>query len=173
MIEALRAEGLSLRAIAARLTEQGVATARGDRREAAQVRGVFTEGMGFMTKYDVAISFLASDEPIAKDLYSRLEGLNVFFFPRNQEELAGTDGLESMRSPFINSRVAVVLLRDRWGNTPWTGVEAQAIEDQCLQTQYRGLLFVQLEKTARHPKWLPQTHVRFNMSDFGMERSLG
>ena len=173
MIEALRAEGLSLRAIAARLTEQGVDTARGGRWEAAQVRGVFTEGMGFMAKYDVAISFLASDEPIAKELYTRLEGLNVFFFPRNQEELAGTDGLESMRSPFINSRVAVVLFRDRWGNTPWTGVEAQAIKDQCLGTQFRGLLFVQLEKSARHPEWLPQTHVRFNMSDFGMEQLVG
>jgi hypothetical protein len=104
-----------------------------------------------MKTYDVAISFLLSDEPIAKELYSRLEGLNVFFFPRNQEELAGTDGLESMCSPFINSRVTVVLFRDRWGNTPWTGVEAQAIKDHCLQTPFRALLFVQLEKADRHP----------------------
>jgi DNA invertase Pin-like site-specific DNA recombinase len=44
MIEALRAEGLSLRAIAARLTEQGVQTARGGRWEAAQVRGVLRRG---------------------------------------------------------------------------------------------------------------------------------
>jgi DNA invertase Pin-like site-specific DNA recombinase len=40
MIEALRAEGLTLRAIAARLTEQGVETARGGKWEATQVRGV-------------------------------------------------------------------------------------------------------------------------------------
>jgi DNA invertase Pin-like site-specific DNA recombinase len=40
MIEGYRAEGLSLRAIAAKLTERGVATARGGRWEAAQVRGV-------------------------------------------------------------------------------------------------------------------------------------
>jgi DNA invertase Pin-like site-specific DNA recombinase len=44
-IEALRAEGLSLRAIAARLTEQGVETARGGRWEAAQVRGVLQRGV--------------------------------------------------------------------------------------------------------------------------------
>jgi hypothetical protein len=40
MIEGLRAEGLSLRAIAAKLTERGVETARGGRWEAAQVCGV-------------------------------------------------------------------------------------------------------------------------------------
>ena len=40
MIEALRAEGLTLRAIAARLTELGVETARGGKWEATQVRGV-------------------------------------------------------------------------------------------------------------------------------------
>jgi DNA invertase Pin-like site-specific DNA recombinase len=44
MIEALRVEGLSLRAIAARLTERGVETARGGKWEAAQVRGVLLRG---------------------------------------------------------------------------------------------------------------------------------
>ena len=44
MIEGLRAEGLSLRAIAAKLTERGVETARGGRWEAAQVRGVLRRG---------------------------------------------------------------------------------------------------------------------------------
>ncbi len=45
-------------------------------------------------KYDVAISFLASDEPIARELYNGLEGLETFFYPRHQEETAGTDSLE-------------------------------------------------------------------------------
>jgi DNA invertase Pin-like site-specific DNA recombinase len=44
MIAALRAEGLTLRAIAARLTEQGVETARGGKWEATQVRGVLLRG---------------------------------------------------------------------------------------------------------------------------------
>jgi hypothetical protein len=47
-------------------------------------------------KYDVAISFLSKDSHTAAALNDRLsEGLNVFFFPRRQEELAGTEGLES------------------------------------------------------------------------------
>ncbi len=45
--------------------------------------------------YDVAISFLSRDSDFAVDLSNRLGPLNVFCFPRNQEELAGTDGMES------------------------------------------------------------------------------
>ena len=44
MITALRAEGLTLRAIAARLTELGVETARGGKWEATQVRAVLLRG---------------------------------------------------------------------------------------------------------------------------------
>jgi hypothetical protein len=83
--------------------------------------------------FDVAISFLARDERIAAELHSKLaNGLNVFFFPRNQEELAGSNGLESMREPFLNARVVVVLFRAPWGETPWTRVEQTAITDRAL-----------------------------------------
>ena len=52
-------------------------------------------------KYDVAISFLYQDLSLAQALYEKLHaGLEVFFVPENQEVLAGTDGLESMLSPF-------------------------------------------------------------------------
>jgi DNA invertase Pin-like site-specific DNA recombinase len=44
MVEALRGDGLSLRAIAARLTAAGVETARGGKWEAAQVNGVLRRG---------------------------------------------------------------------------------------------------------------------------------
>ena len=67
-------------------------------------------------QYDVAISFLSKDEPIAAAIHHKLtEGLKVFFFLRSQEDLAGTDGLESMRKPFFDeSRVMVVLYREPW-----------------------------------------------------------
>jgi hypothetical protein len=69
-------------------------------------------------KYDVAISFLTRDERVAGEINDLLaEGLNVFFFPRKQEDLAGTNGLESMRERFLTARVAVVLYREPWGNT--------------------------------------------------------
>jgi hypothetical protein len=36
-----------------------------------------------------------------------LGGLNVFFYPHKQEDLIGSNGLESMRAPFLGARVSV------------------------------------------------------------------
>jgi hypothetical protein len=92
-------------------------------------------------QYDVAISFLSEDQTTAAAIYGKLsEGLKVFFFPRNQEELAGTDGLESMRTPFCDdSRVVVVLYREKWGKTPWTRVEETAIKEACFKSGWEQL----------------------------------
>jgi hypothetical protein len=123
----------------------------------------------------VAISFLYQDLNLAQALYDELsKGLDVFFFPRNQEELAGTDGLESMREPFrIESRLNLVLYRPRWGKTPWTAVEETAIKDSCLNTGFKSLFFFSIEPTSDLPKWLPETYVRFNYSDFSLEQAVG
>lgn len=126
-------------------------------------------------KYDVAISFLYQDINLAKALRDQLgDGFEVFFFPRNQEELAGSDGLESMREPFRNeSRINVVLYRPRWGKTPWTAVEEAAIKDSCLDTGFKSLFLFSIELTSDLPKWLPETHVRFNYADFSLEQAAG
>jgi hypothetical protein len=123
---------------------------------------------------DVAISFLAKDEPTAAELYSRLrDGLNVFFFPRNQEELAGTAGLESMRAPFLEARVVVVLFHTPWGETPWTRVEQTAITDRALKDGWDFILFVTLDSTSLIPNWVPNTRIRFNMETYGIEQAVG
>jgi hypothetical protein len=126
-------------------------------------------------KHDVAISFLARDEPTAAAFTGRLGGaLKVFFFPRSQEDLAGTDGLESMRTPFLTeSRVNIVLYREAWGQTPWTRVEETAIKDSCLERGWSSLFFVVLNKNEKLPIWLPNTHVRFNFEDYGIEQAVG
>jgi hypothetical protein len=118
---------------------------------------------------------LAKDEATARALADKLEasGFEVFFFPRNQEELAGTNGMESMRTPFFLSRVNVVMFRDPWGKTPWTGVEQTAITERCLETGWETLMFVQLDDTSAIPKWLPKTHVRFALSAYGLEQLAG
>jgi hypothetical protein len=125
-------------------------------------------------QYDVSISFLSADEPIAAALCSRLsEGLEVFFYPRKQEDLAGSDGMESMRTPFFEgSRVVVVLYREPWGKTPWTRVEETAIKDGCLEHGWRGLFFIMLD-ASEPPTWLPHTHVRYNYAAFGFEGAVG
>jgi|KBSSwiStaDraftv2_1062776.scaffolds.fasta_scaffold123113_3 hypothetical protein len=125
--------------------------------------------------YDVAISFLYEDLSLAQALYDKLsEGLEVFFFPHNQEELAATDGLESMREPFrFQSRLNVVLYRPKWGKTKWTGIEEAAVKESCLDNAYKNLFFLVIEPTNEFPKWLPDTHVRFNYSDFGLDQAIG
>ena len=123
--------------------------------------------------YDVAISFLVADEKTASAIDAQLGGLRVFYYPHNQEELIGSDGLDSMRAPFLSSRVNVVLYRERYGKTPWTGVELAAIKDSCLQTGFRSLLFVQLEKNDAMPNWLPNTHIRCVLGDFTIDQLVG
>ena len=126
-------------------------------------------------KYDVAVSFLSADESIAAALYNRLsDGLEVFFYPRSHEALAGTNGLESMRIPFLSeSCVVVVLYREPWGETPWTRVEQTAIQEGCLKHGWQRLFFIVLDRDSSPPKWLPETHARFNYADFGFEEAVG
>ena len=122
-------------------------------------------------KYDVAISFLAADESIAAELNRQLsETMSVFFFPRRQEELAETDGMESMRRPFYeDSRLIVVLFRESWGKTRWTAIEELAIKDACFNGEWNRLFFVALDRTSTLPGWLPPHYVRYNWEDFGPE----
>jgi hypothetical protein len=124
---------------------------------------------------DVAISFLGKDQRIAGDIAARLaESLKIFYYPRSQEQLAGTDGLESMRVPFVSgARVVVVLYREPWGATEWTRLEESAIKDGCLQRGWSTLMFVQLDKTSKLPVWLPHTHVRFVLEDYGIDQLIG
>ncbi|MGE5110551.1 MAG: TIR domain-containing protein [Acidobacteriaceae bacterium] len=125
-------------------------------------------------KYDVAISFLAPDEPIASALDQELrKSLSVFFFPRKQDELAGTDGMETMRKPFLNANVMVVLYRERWGKTKWTAIEEMAVKESCFNGNWNRLMFVVLDKNSKIPGWIPQSHVRYNYEDFGEEQLLG
>jgi hypothetical protein len=94
------------------------------------------------------------DLSLAQALYDKLsEGLEVFFFPRRQEELAGTDGLESMREPFLHEcRIRLVLYREKWGNTPWTRVEATAIKEACLDQGWDGLFFFMIDSSSAPPE---------------------
>jgi hypothetical protein len=136
----------------------------------------FQEGFTMVQpKYDVAISFLSADESIAAALNSALsDGLDVFFYPQKQEALAGKDGLEAMRMPFlVESRISVVLYREPWGETQWTRVEQTAIQESCLRHGWQRLFFVMLDNTSAAPKWLPTNWVRFNYADFGLEQAVG
>jgi hypothetical protein len=87
--------------------------------------------------------------------------------------LVGTNGIETMRAPFLSARVNVILFRERHGKTPWTGVELSAIQDSCLKSGYDSLVFVQLDKNDKKPDWLPDTHIRCILGDFTVEQLVG
>lgn len=125
-------------------------------------------------EYEVAISFLAQDSSLAENLSGRLkEFCSVFLFTRNQEEMAGTDGLETLAEVFRSkSQLVVILHRQRWGDTPWTRVEAQSIKDRSLEHGWNEILVVKLEKTAENPKGFPSTRIYFDYEVFGFEEML-
>ncbi|HKC17437.1 MAG TPA: hypothetical protein VKC11_12100 [Steroidobacteraceae bacterium] len=79
--------------------------------------------------FDVALSFVSADEPLALQLQGALHPPHsVFVFPKAQEQLAGRDGVEAFRSVFRERAMLVVILyRPPWGDTPWTRVEKGAI----------------------------------------------
>jgi hypothetical protein len=101
-------------------------------------------------------------------LYEQLsENLSVFVYSKKQEQLAGTDGLESFRQAFfLQSRLIVVLFRDDWGKTRWTGIEELAIKDRMFDGGWKSLLFVMLDQKSMYPAWLPETHVRLDYMRF-------
>jgi hypothetical protein len=119
--------------------------------------------------HDIAISFLSGDEPLAVRIHDELtEKLSVFVYSKRQEQLAGTDGLESFRKAFLSdARLVVVLYRDGWGKTRWTAVEELAIKDRIFDGGWNSLLFVMLDEKATPPAWLPKTHIRFNYGSYG------
>jgi len=92
---------------------------------------------------DVAISFKSEDANLATDIRGRLgKSLDTFVYTAKQEELAGTDGLETLRKVFRHrAKLVVILFRSGWGETPWTRVEMEAITDRFLK-QGPGFLFV-------------------------------
>jgi TIR domain len=118
--------------------------------------------------YDVAISFRSEDEPRALELHQQMsENLSVFVYSKRQEELAGTDGLESLRLAFFSqSRLVVVLYRDGWGKTRWTNVEELAIKDRMFNGGWKHLLFVMLDQQSTYPAWLPDTHIRLDYARY-------
>ncbi len=126
-------------------------------------------------KYDIAISFLHQDEQVARDIDNRLSpNFEVFVYSKKQEELAGTDGTESFRKVFREqARLVVVLYRDGWGKTPWTRIEEGAVKDRFFKEGWDWLLFVMVDAKSTPPPWLPETRIRLDLMEYGLEQAVG
>jgi len=124
-----------------------------------------------MENIDIAISFLSEDEDFAQEIESRLSKyFDVFLYSKRQSDLAGTDGMETFSNVFkTDSKTVLVLYREKWGNTKWTGVEMHAIKDRCFNSSsYDFLLFIPLD-TSDLPVWVPETLIYYDHKKFGLE----
>lgn len=109
-------------------------------------------------KYDVSISCLKKDEPLARELHDLLKPRvkSLFLYTQNQKDLIGEEGVEKFTRVFRHeSRVVVVIYRDDWGQTKWTGVEDRAIRELYLEGGWSRILVYSMDDTA--PRWLPTT----------------
>lgn len=121
-------------------------------------------------EYDVAISFVADDEPLATQLADMLsERMSVFLYSRQQEQLAGTDGESTFNSVFAEkSRLVVVLYREKWGHTPWTRIEETAIRNRAFKEGYDFVVFIPLDSQPAVPRWLPKTQLWVGLDRWGL-----
>ncbi|MGE5049499.1 MAG: hypothetical protein ACM3PC_13060 [Deltaproteobacteria bacterium] len=123
--------------------------------------------------YDVAISFLYRDEPLALQLREAVSPLKVFVFSKAQEEIAGRQGDEAFGEVFRErSLVSLVLFRQGWGQTRWTRVEESAIRDHLFNTSPEHLMFVNLDG-SENPKWVPGRYIYFDARTFGLKDLVG
>jgi hypothetical protein len=122
-------------------------------------------------KYDVAFTFLDRDEPIARQLSDSFEGrLSTFVFSERQAELGGKDGVDTLCRVFkTESRIVVILYREGWGQTPWTGIEEDAIKDRRLKVGHDFILVVRLSGSHPTPEWFPEARIWLDLERFGMK----
>jgi hypothetical protein len=111
--------------------------------------------------YDVAFSFLDQDKTLAHEFRQLLEpGLRVFVYDRQQEAVGGQDGAEGYARIFKkDARLSVILFRDGWGGTRFTGIEEAAIRDHATRTRFRSMMVVMVEPGQTLPLWIPDTTV--------------
>jgi len=126
-------------------------------------------------KYDVAISFLSTDESLARELQVRLsERLEVFVYYDRQEELVGTDGMETFSQKFsTESRIVVVLHRKNWGSVSFTRVEQTAIKNRGFQEDWGFLLVIPLDSPSTVPDWYPITRIWYDFNLYGVDGATG
>jgi hypothetical protein len=120
-------------------------------------------------EYDAAFSFLAADEPLAGRLCDLLAGhLKTFIYSKEQEHLAGRDGEAKFADVFAQqARVAVILYRQGWGETPWTRIERDAIRNRAFDKGYNFTLWIPLDRPAQMPDYVPKTRLYSDIETFG------
>ena len=127
-----------------------------------------------LEKYDIAISYLSSDEELAYAIYTELgQVFKIFIYTQHQKELAGGDGIKLLRDIFIEkANLVVILYRDGWGKSDWTNTEEKAIQEFGLNNHWEGILLVNLDG-SKNPKWFPGTLFSLDFPKYGFQELIG
>lgn len=122
-------------------------------------------------EYDVAFSFTAQDEALATQLNDLVsDRLKTFIYSERQKELAGTDGQTTFSDVYgRKARIVVILYRQEWGQTRWTGVEMNAIRTRAFENGFDFTIFIPVEPRPTTPAWLPPTRLYVGLERWGVE----
>lgn len=115
--------------------------------------------------YDIAISLLSDDESYGESLHRELrtlsDDLSVFFYPQSQRDIHRIgDGAIAFSRPFLDARLAVVLLRQRWGQTDWTRYERKWIRNRSFEGS--AITVVRMERDVPLPEWSSEFDIHVN-----------
>jgi hypothetical protein len=126
-------------------------------------------------RWDVAVSFASKDEGVAVALRDALAPpYRVFVCSKAQEDSAGRDEIEALRTVFRErATLIVVLFGPPWGETPFTRVERIATEEFALEWGWDHLLFVRLNSSDAMPKWVPRPQLHLDLVRFSMPDLVG
>jgi hypothetical protein len=122
-------------------------------------------------KYDVAFSFLQEDEQLAINLNVAVKKyVSTFIYIENQKELVGRDGEDFFGKVFgVESRLVVILYREKWGTTKWTRIEETAIKNRGFDNGYDFVMLIPLDKPVFTPKWLPKNRIWLGIEERGID----
>jgi hypothetical protein len=120
-------------------------------------------------EYDVAFSFLQRDEELAVDIADRLRSrVKLFIYSEQQKNLIANDGVDTFSQIFKEgARVVVILFRQAWGTTKWTGIEERAIKSRHLDEGPKFLVVASLD--GKHPVWYPDTWIWGDLERYGID----
>lgn len=122
-------------------------------------------------KYEIVFSFCSEDESLASELNNLLQDrYSTFIYSEHQKQLAGKDGEIEFNKVFeYKARVVVIFYRNKWGKTPWTRIEENAIRKRAFKNGYDFTLFIPTEKKINMPDWLPKQRLYLSLERYGLE----
>lgn len=121
-------------------------------------------------KYDVAFSFTQQDERIAYEINDLIQDqYKTFIYSQHQDILAGSDGETIFSEVFSEqARIVIVLYRSSWGESRWTRVEKDAIQNRSRDNGYGFCIFIPLDDDMSMPPWIPTNYIYYNLNRFGV-----